>query len=267
MNQPGAETKAVEAKVAETKARERLEALAASLRRAAKRSVEAETIHRLRVSIRRFSQVLRVFSAGFEHTRRMRRRLRGLMDLCGAVRNCDIAMEVLKAAEAPVDRALLARLKRRRARAGRDLAKFLNDGTLRAPMRRWRGWLKTYQGESPRAPVLLSREFLRAGSAAAQAHADYSQMHEFRLMVKKLRYTLEILGCPDRELLLLRGLQDRLGAINDCVTTADLITDLKLTASGQRRIKAALNRLLERRAADFRLHWRANAGRKRRTAA
>lgn len=267
MTNAGAEATAAEAKAVEAKARERLQALAASLRRAAKRPAEAESIHRLRVSIRRFTQVLRVFGRGFEHTRRMRRRLRGLMDLCGAVRNCDIAGEVLKAAQAPVDRTLRARLKRRRRLAGRDLARSLQDGTLRVHMRHWSGWLKTYEGETPRPPFPLSREFVRAGSTAAQAGAEYSQMHEFRLMVKKLRYTLEILGCPDQELVLLRGLQERLGAINDCVTTADLISDIKLPPSRQRQIKAALNRLLARRAAEFRLYWRENLGRRKKTIA
>lgn len=251
---------------AETKARERLQALAVSLRRAEKHPGEAETIHRLRVAIRRFSQVLRVFGGGFEHTRRMRRRLRGLMDLCGAVRNCDIALEVLKAAQAPVGRGLLARLRRRRLRTAGELAGFLKDGSLRAPMRRWRGWLKTYDGEVPRTPLPLSRDFLRSGSAAAQADADYSQMHQFRLMVKKLRYTLEILGSPERELAALRGVQERLGAINDCVTTADLISDLKLPPGEQRRMKAALNRLLARRTAEFRLYWRDSFGRRKKTA-
>jgi CHAD domain-containing protein len=250
---------------AQAKARERLQALSISLRRAAKHPSEADSIHRLRVAIRRFTQVLRVFGSGFEHTRRMRRHLRGLMDLCGAVRNCDIAVEVLAEAGAPAHAGLKGRLKRRRVRVSRQLAKLLKDGDLRAHMRRWRGWLTGSSGEPPPAPAMLSlesREFLRSGSAAARADADYPQMHEFRLMVKKLRYTLEILGSGGAQLARLRALQERLGAINDCVTTTDLIAEMKLGTAEQRRIKAALNRLLARRAAQFRVYWRANFGRK-----
>jgi CHAD domain-containing protein len=251
---------------AQDKARQRLQALSANLRVAAKHPGKEKSIHDLRVAIRRFTQVLRVFGSGFEHTRRMRRRLRGLMDLCGAVRNCDIAFEVLEAAGAPAQPALRSRLKRRRVRASRQLAKLLKDGDLRAHMRRWRGWLTISSGEQakvPPMPSLDSREFLRSGSAAARADADYPQMHEFRLVVKKLRYTLEILGSGGAQLAALRALQERLGSINDCVTTADLISEMKLDAPEQRRIKAALNRLLARRAAEFRIYWRANFGRKR----
>ena len=62
------------------------------------------------------------------------------------------------------------------------------------------------------------------------------------------------------------ALQDRLGAINDCVTTADYRRRHRSSGHAERRkIKAALNRLLERRAADFRIYWRVQFGPKRRT--
>lgn len=249
----------------ESKARERLKALSASLRRAAKHPGEAESIHRLRVAIRRFTQVLRVFGGQFEHTKKMRRSLRGLMDLCGEARNCDVALEVLEAAGVPPQPALKNRLKRRRVRAEGELAEQLKDGDLRASMRHWRGWLKTAGGPPEvKTPALASRnaaaswppEFLQSGRAAARAGADFAQMHKFRLMVKKLRYTLELLGSGGAHIEELRGLQERLGSINDCVTTADLMVHMKLTGADRRRIKAALDRLLAQRAVEFRAHWR-----------
>lgn len=249
---------------AESKARERLRALSASLRRAAKHPGQAESIHRLRVAIRRFTQVLRVFGKQFEHHRKMRRGLRGIMDLCGAARDCDVALDVLEASGAPAEPALKSRLKRRRVRAERQLAKLLQDGELRASMRHWRGWLKAKAGDADAVKVMLpqAREFLNAGRAAASSRADFPQMHKFRLMVKKFRYTLEILGSGGAQIEDLRGLQERLGSINDCVTTADLMVHLKLTGSEQRRINAALDRLLAQRAAEFQAYWRANLGRK-----
>lgn len=116
------------AEAAARKGRESLKNLTAALRVAARNPGKEKPIHDLRVAIRRFTQVLRVFGSRFEHPRKMRRRLRGVMDLCGAVRNCDIAVEVLQAAEAPAKPALQGRLKRRRERAGRDLARLLKEG-------------------------------------------------------------------------------------------------------------------------------------------
>jgi len=78
----------------------RLKKLEAELRNARKRfaddgsanqSEAVEAIHDLRVSIRRLRQELKVFEAWFEPARvkRIRGRLRDLMDRCAAVRNCE----------------------------------------------------------------------------------------------------------------------------------------------------------------------------------
>jgi CHAD domain-containing protein len=252
------------------KARERLKALAASLRKAAKHPGKAESIHHLRVSIRRFTQVLKVFDDQFDHARKMRHRLRGLMDLCGEARNCDVALEVLEAAGVPAGHTLTSRLKRRRVRAGKDLAKLLEDWDVGTTVRRWRDWLKAKPGDRLTGDRLdtdmlppLQREFRRSGVGATRANAPYKRMHKFRLLVKRFRYTLEILGSSEAQISPLRGLQERLGAINDCVTTSALISDSNLKVSDQRRIIAALNRLLAHRSMEFRLYWKAHFGRKR----
>ncbi|HEY1759543.1 MAG TPA: CHAD domain-containing protein [Bryobacteraceae bacterium] len=252
---------------AEAKARERLRILAVNLRRAAKDPGDPDSIHDLRVSIRRFKQVLRVFDGLFSHSPRMRRGLREIMDLCGAARNCDIASDVLDAAGVPLDHGLRKRLKQYRAHAGRDLAKLLDKWDVHAHMRRWQGWLATEAGEALPARSLpsLAREFFAAGRAAAKASATVRQMHAFRLSVKRFRYTLEILGgkAPSGiRMDAVRGLQDRLGAINDCVTTAELIDEIHRGAAGKREIKAALNRLIAHRSADFRIYWRTHFNRR-----
>jgi CHAD domain-containing protein len=255
-----------EAQQAQDKARERLRVLAASLRRAAKHPGKAELIHDLRVSIRRFTQVLRVFDGLFSHSRKMRRRLRRVMNLCGEVRNCDIAVEVLAEAGAPVNHALEKRLNQRRARAGRELAKLLDQRYVRSQIRRWRGWLKAQPGDERSVQALPrpAREFFTAGRAAAKAGAGYRQMHKFRLLVKKFRYTLEILGGKSGgpPVDVLRGLQGRLGAINDCVTTGEIIDDMGLSTARKRIIKTALNRLLASRAAGFRVYWHSQSKRR-----
>jgi CHAD domain-containing protein len=240
-------------------ARERLRILTACLRYTAKHPGKPESIHDLRVAIRRFTQVLRVFDGVFDHSRKIRRRLRTLMDPCGDARNCDIALEVLSSAGVPADHGLERRLRQRRARAGRELARHIEDWHVRSQIRRWRGWLATEdQARTARLLPRLAREFSRAGAAAAKAGASFHQMHKFRLLVKRYRYTAEILGgkTSGPPVDVLRGLQERLGAINDCVTTADLIDDIGVSPGENRKIKAAVNRLVARRAADFRAFWR-----------
>src|SRR5262245_59649077 len=70
-------------------------------RRRAHRSLDdPEVIHDRRVSIRRLSQCLRLFRHLLdpEPAKKMKRRLRSLMDSCAAVRDCDVALEVLNQA-------------------------------------------------------------------------------------------------------------------------------------------------------------------------
>lgn len=56
----------------------------------------ADSIHDLRVSIRRFQQCLAVFAQFFPHghTKKIRRRLRQVMELAGKIRNRDIAAKL-----------------------------------------------------------------------------------------------------------------------------------------------------------------------------
>lgn len=248
---------------AQSKARESLATLRAAIRTASKNPAKAKPVHDLRVAIRRFKQVLRVYAAYFDRARKMRRGLSGLMDLCGEARNCDIAIEVLDAAGAPAARELKREFKKRRTEATRELASTLKDRRLRSHMNRWPEWLKaeTEPGIAL-VPPELDGEFLQTGAAAARAGAPYSRMHKFRLLVKKTRYASEILGASAAQIDELRALQDRLGAINDCVTAGDLIGEMKVDAAERRRMKAALNRLAAKRAGEFRAHWRAHFGRK-----
>lgn len=238
---------------------DRLKILAGAVRRAAKHPHDVEAIHKLRVAIRRFTQALRVFRDSLDaaHARKMRKPLRKLMEPCGAARNCDIAPEVLEAAGVPADKTLRRRLQRQRSRAERELIKLLTGGSTRIDLRRWQAWLPKTRAAAPRDLVRkLARDFAKAGAAAVRAEATFAQIHSFRLLVKRYRYTLEILAGSRRRIEMLRRIQERLGAINDCVTTAALLADCGVKGAELRRIKAALNRLLARRTAEFRIHWR-----------
>lgn len=98
----------------------------------AARSGDAESIHDLRVAIRRLSRCLRVFSQFYpdSYWKRIRRQLGELMDTAAKVRDRDIALELLAAARLPRRAAIVTRLQaeRRLAAAG-----------LHLEIRRWKG--------------------------------------------------------------------------------------------------------------------------------
>ena len=107
-----------------------LRRLASQVTRTA-RTGDAEAIHDLRVAIRRLSRCLRVFAPFYpaRSWKPMRRRLSGLMDACGSVRDRDIAIELLEKAGVPAASPLVRQLDEERRTA---------DGELRRELRRWK---------------------------------------------------------------------------------------------------------------------------------
>jgi CHAD domain-containing protein len=106
-------------------------------------ATHADAIHDLRVSIRRFSRCLREFAAFYPRAwRPIRRQLSGLMQLAGAVRDCDIALELLQKAGVS-DRSPIARqLQARRRQAGQGLETEARLWKTQAVTRQWRKQLE-----------------------------------------------------------------------------------------------------------------------------
>jgi CHAD domain-containing protein len=101
---------------------------------------DAESIHDLRVSIRRFEQCLRIFRQFFtdRDQRKIRRRLRKIMNLAGEIRNRDIALALLKKAGVPQGSALSTKMRLERKRAQSELLDFLDGYRKRKLSRKWR---------------------------------------------------------------------------------------------------------------------------------
>ena len=79
----------------------------------ATRSARPEAVHNLRVSIRRFSECLRAFQQFFP-ARRIRKRLKRIMDAAAEVRDRDIALEFLAKAHINAPEAVGAIARERR---------------------------------------------------------------------------------------------------------------------------------------------------------
>ncbi len=277
--------------------RSRLKKVRAQIKRATDHPKNPDSAHDLRVAIRRFTQCLRLFRDLLDPgpARRMRKKLRKLMELCGAKRDFDVGLEVLREAGVPSDDPAFARFEEHRDHRMRELARALRrkhkwDSADRWPKQlalrkhpaggiatgppsiEW-AWDATPEENVRRILPALAEEFFRDGehtvanSRSLGAARDDRIMrsrgnvgnnedliHPFRLRGKRFRYTLEVFSSCYRngleaKLRELRGLQDRMGAINDCLVV--------LTLPGTtRRALAAVRKLLAVRDAAFRDHWR-----------
>ena len=241
----------------------RLKKLEREVRNAGRKPEDADCIHDLRVSIRRLKQELEVFVEWFdpENVKTIRRHLRKLMDRCAAVRNCDVAVEVLQASgwQGPK---VVAGLKKERRQAARDLARKLEHWRTAGRVRDWSGQLrlsraasKETTGEAARRLLpAMTEELFRAGREAARPKSTPHRMHRLRLKVKKVRYTLElfepVFGAEIKTVMeLLKELQEKLGSINDCATTLEMIRLDRGAAASVRRLAAG-------REGEFRKFWK-----------
>ena len=109
------------------------------LRRARKPANE-EAIHHLRVAIRRFAQATRVFSTLIPdgESKKIRKKLRGVMKLAGEVRNLDIARTLIRESKVAHGGPLLEQVAAERKEAVRRLAEALRELADRDFSTRWR---------------------------------------------------------------------------------------------------------------------------------
>jgi CHAD domain-containing protein len=234
--------------------------LAAAVKTAA-RTPDADAIHHLRVAIRRFAQAVAAFRSCFpkKETRRIRRSLKSMLALAGAVRDCDIALEIL-AGEGESE--LAARVSAQREQAERALLAALKQWVARKSAVRWRQALQTGSAAAPVEDLAqdelrrLARPFFREGGRAASEHATAGELHRVRIAAKKLRYTLELfleLCAPAAGdwLERIRGVQSLLGSINDCRAARALLSGL----GGSPPVETALRRRQRRQTREFHSLW------------
>lgn len=251
-------------KYAVTETKLRLKRFSKNLPRAAKHPEDPEAIHDLRVSIRRAVQAFKTFDELLNPApvKKLRRRFHKLMDLCAAVRNCDVALTLLDQVGVSAG-AAVSRLKTTRAKASEKLRR-----RLRAERRKHHAatdprshpkegdWQLDQSLEANLCRVLpsLAEEFFDSGKAAISAHASYQKLHQFRLQAKRFRYTLELFerfygSEMPQGAEILKQLQDLLGAINDCATTIVVL-------GRDRRAVAAVGKLLRQRKAVLQTYAR-----------
>lgn len=222
------------------------------------RSSDADAVHDLRVSIRRFDQALLLFAELLEkkHVPGARRRLKEIMALAGAVRNCDIADKLIGARFSGARKEIDSQ----RESATQSLAHALRRWTEERYSSRLSDWLQV-TGAGRVEEVRLqrtTRKFIRLGGKAVGSRSP-TALHRFRIAAKHYRYTLEllapILGRPRaaRHLSVMKAVQSRLGNVNDCETVRALAADWNLGKDVNQFLRKRERRQID----EFRKEWNA----------
>jgi CHAD domain-containing protein len=247
--------------------RKSLEELASRIGRTRK-SPSAAQVHDLRVSIRRFTQALRVFKPCFpaKEVKRVQRALKKVMDLAGNVRDLDIAQEVLEKSRIADAVGLRSEFGRRRKQAGRALCDKLQRWSKRRTSSKWQRQLKpaaagaaalgTVWGRANEILPVLAKRLLALSRRSARGKGDrLEQLHQLRIAAKKMRYTLELFvflqpSVIRERLAQLKKLQSTLGTINDL----EIVHDMLVKEHASKRLCAELMRRRDRRVEEFISH-------------
>ena len=225
-------------------------------------SHHAEPIHDLRVAVRRFQQALGIFKNHFpaREVKKIKRRLKDLMDLSSDVRDCDIATKILARSGLSGAAPLKTKIAARRKEGLAQLVTALRRWGARNTSSKWRAVLANAsngvdQDAAARLPK-SAKQFLTGGDDAAQKKVSAEGLHRYRIEAKKFRYALELfqpaLGAAAKEWLnRLKKVQSLLGDIHDYhmvrLTCAELDRDTEL--------EAWLKKRQRRRTREFRKLW------------
>jgi CHAD domain-containing protein len=234
------------------------------------KSPNADSVHDVRVAIRRFTQALTVFKPCFrgKETRKIRRRLKKLMLHAGNVRNCDVALKTLSKARMGEAASLRPKVQSQRKENVRVLVAALRRRIDRKSSLKWRTALESalataddafcrvaIEETARRVLPAMAKDFLEHGNAASEAKASPEKLHQFRIASKKYRYTLELFtplygeslkGWLDR----VKSIQSLLGDINDCVTVAEIVAHHKVDA-----LSSWLKKRARRKTEEFCRRW------------
>jgi CHAD domain-containing protein len=217
---------------------------------------DADAVHDLRVSIRRFSQSLALFKPAFgaKDVKKIRGRLKELMELTNGPRDCDVALKLLPKSGLPAAAALEPAIRAYRKEQVRLLIPALRRWGSRKTSSKWRAVLVP-NGHSHEtldlngaAPKLL-KKILKRG-ARAESGED---LHQLRIDGKKARYTLELLqdsrhnGAIEQ----LTELQTTLGRVNDVRAARALVIDL----GGAAEVERWLKRRQKKKTREFHAAW------------
>lgn len=214
------------------------------------RNADRVQVHDLRVASRRFGQAVAVLGDA-PGVAKIRRRLKKIVSLAGAVRDYDITAELI--AKLHASARLKARLRTRRQEAQTELVIALRHWADRGSEEKWRSKLSGDPGERAAGErQTLVQAAHRLFDRAAKLNHSARTLHQLRIAAKKLRYTMELLPLGPARLDSIKKLQSKLGTINDYESARRIVA--KEGASGN--LLEDLEAAQEKRTRQFRRYWK-----------
>jgi CHAD domain-containing protein len=205
---------------------------------------DAESVHSLRRSLRKFSLVLQLFKELFAGAKihKIRRRVKKVMNSAQELRDLDTTLRLLSKAHPSGSSAVRSKLQARRKEREHLLVDLLKRWTERKSSSKWRAALQSALAQSDgdvakitvhqtarKAIPVLAEKFVKRGKEAVGVNASLHDLQACQVAAIKFRDTLELLGpiskspmnawLPD-----VKRVQSVLVDLNDCQASRELIS-------------------------------------------
>ena len=196
-----------------------------------------DTIHDVRVATRRLSQALRVFRKALcpGVPKSIRAQMSAIRQEAGAIRDGDVMVELFLKLKLQRTHRLFRELAVQRIQEEQKLKDSLSALLATDYRVHWHAALTAFHGDAAdalddareRLPKESSK-YMAAGRKLVAKPRTPEQLHEFRILTKRFRYTLEMfaeLYGPGLQVRLgrLRSVQETLGNLNDCVVASKML--------------------------------------------
>jgi CHAD domain-containing protein len=232
------------------------------------KSPTSDAVHDLRVAIRRLEQALVTFKVHLprKQVKRIRKQLKAVLSCAGVLRDYDVAARILSKIGQPGAAALHREVQARRTDAEKALLVKLRRLSLRTRASKWRDDLKLNApqpdfdagmlGTMARSAMpRLAQNLFDAGEEAA-SHSSVERLHDFRILVKKFRYALELFvpvygSVAEGWMREIRSVQSILGAINDYHSVLSIAGDV----GRSNKLQGALKKSERRKIRQFHEIW------------
>lgn len=199
-----------------------------------------DAIHDLRVATRRLSQALRVFRDALPEgaPNRIREQMSEIRQEAGAMRDGDVMAALFRSLKLGPTHRIFREIAQQRTAEEQKLKASLTALAATDYRETWRAALAAHGTEEQDAVLYarrhLSREcgkYMAAGRRLVRKPRTPEQLHKFRILTKRFRYTLEMfsdLYGPGLQQRLghLRTMQETLGNLNDCVVASAMLRRL-----------------------------------------
>ena len=192
------------------------------------------------------------------------------MAALGEVRHCDVVLKFIANLQSPTTRQIQSKLKSHRKDSSCILINELKKWTDRQMSLKWRAALEaalagsqdtfgkaTVDEMSRQILCQMVKDFLKYGNEAASPTASLEDLHRFRIVARKFRYTLELFeplhgsSASNRGVARIKRAQVVLDDINDCNTIASCLAQ----CDGGNRLAGRLRKGQRKKMEEFRQYW------------